>query len=150
MAIVLPCAISPELFGVQLVVINLITRSDRRLNSGTNRVRSTCNCDSSLTVGAASFGSRVVAVIQTKIAGLMSSQQDQCGIAFFTGCRDSQIRSNFRQALLLIKRSSCPNTWLRISTHVKHCYKWGRWQTHCISPCAKSTMGLGTRGQVLT
>ena len=56
-------ATSPELFGVQLVVINLITRSDRRLNSGTTGARSPWNLGSSLAVGVAPYGSIVVAVV---------------------------------------------------------------------------------------
>ena len=69
MLIVLLWATSPELFGVQLVVIDLITRSDRRLNSGTTGVRSHWNLGSSLAVGAAPFGSIVVAVVWTEIEG---------------------------------------------------------------------------------
>ena len=53
----------PELFGVQLVVIDLITRSDRRLNSGTTGVRSPWHLVSSLTVIAANFVSIVVTVV---------------------------------------------------------------------------------------
>ena len=54
MFIVLLWVTSPEL--------DLITRSDRRLNSGTTGVRSPWNFGSRLTVGAAPFGSIVVTV----------------------------------------------------------------------------------------
>ena len=59
---------SSELFGVELIVIDLITRSERSLNSDTKEVRRICIIGSSLTFSTAPFGNIVVDVFWTQTA----------------------------------------------------------------------------------